>query len=131
MPKRRNNTGKLLETAEQNSMHLNELLSEFLSTTGVNSMNEAITTRFAEHDGFNGGVFTTGFGVEITLGVSMYWTFKAITNIKETAISKQLSGEVCFGLFKACWIFQKFREDPRAQQMPKELQGIMVTISTV
>lgn len=112
-------------------MHLDELLSDFLSTTGVDSMNDAITARFAEHDEFNGCVFTTGFGVEVALGISMYWTFKTITNIKETAISKQLSGEVCFGLFKACWIFQKFREDPRVQQMPRELQEIMVIVSTV
>lgn len=113
-------------------MHLNELLADLLSTsTGVSSMNEAITSRFAEHAEFNGYIFTTGFGVEIALGISMYWTFKAIANIEETAISKQLSAEACLCLFKACWIFQKFREDSRAQHMPKELQEIMVMVSTV
>lgn len=110
-------------------MHLDELLADLLSTsTGVSSMNEEITSRFAEHAGYG---FTTGFGVEIALGISMYWTFKATANIKETAISKQLSAEVCLCLFKACWIFQKFREDSRAQHMPKELQEIMVMVSTV
>lgn len=113
-------------------MHLNELLADLLSaSTGVSSMNEAITSRFAEHAKFNGYIFTSGFGVETALGISMYWAFKVITNIKETAISMQLSGEVCLGLFKACWIFQKLREDPRAQQMPEELQTIMVIVSTV
>lgn len=112
-------------------MYLQELLADLLSTTGADSMNEAITSRFAEHANANECVFTTGFGMEIALGISMYWTFKAIANIKETAISKQLSGEVCLALFKACWIFQKFQGDPRAQRMPKVLQEILVTISTV
>lgn len=121
----------LLEIAEQSHMYLDELLDDLLSTTGADSICDAITNKFAEHAESHRRAFVTGFTVETALRISMYWTFKAIDNIKETQISKNLSDEGCLGLFKAYWIFQKFQEDPRAQQMLQEFQAIMVAVSTV
>lgn len=121
----------LLEIAEQSDHYIDELLADLLSATGDDSMDEAVTRKFAEYAEFNGAAFPTAFRIETALRISMYWTFNAIANIKGTQFSKQLSDEDCLSLFKAYWIFQNFREDPRVKQMPKEFQAIMVAVSTV
>ncbi|KAG0126667.1 hypothetical protein HOY82DRAFT_627089 [Tuber indicum] len=125
---RRDHIDALIEIADPVEQHLEQLLS--LLTSGADGIvDDSIVIKFNENSAINGGAFTIDFKLDTVLKSCMYWIYKASSDIKNAGISGTPTAEGWLNLIKSYWIFSKIREDPRSEQMVKELQAILALVS--
>lgn len=73
----------------------------------------------------------TDFRTDVVVRIVMFWSFKAITNLRLVAETKHVSPIGYLNLLKAAWLFQKIRSSPRINPSFDETKAVVALVSTV
>ncbi|CCX33576.1 Similar to hypothetical protein [Tuber melanosporum Mel28]; acc. no. XP_002842042 [Pyronema omphalodes CBS 100304] len=124
----KNDVQEVLDLTQATSAiaHLQRLLYEQLD--GLD--NDPIIRRFEELSIYRGKHLFADYRADAVIRIVMYWSFKAITNLRFFPETKNISPKGYLNLLKAAWLFHRIRITPTVVPRCDETKAVLALVST-